>query len=149
VCACESLSKYNDENRYNTEGSCIKRDPADPDTLDLTACDPSVTAGCDDGIQDLYYVSKLSVDTDMFAHFAPLHPSPLQCQGASTTLSYPHFYLAEEQLVHFTGLQPDPELHRLYLNVEPHTGMTLKLHSRIQVVTSQPLHVHTLDCIYT
>ena len=59
----------------------------------------------------------------------------LKCQGAATTLSYPHFYLAESQLDYFTGLNPDPEKHRLYLNVEPHTGMTLKLHSRIQVST--------------
>ena len=59
-----------------------------------------------------------------------------QCQGAATTLSYPHFYLAESQLQYFTGLNPDPEKHRLYLNVEPRTGMTLKLHSRIQVAYS-------------
>ena len=57
----------------------------------------------------------------------------LKCQGASVTLSYPHFYLAEEQADYFTGLNPEAEKHRLYLNVEPHTGMTLKLHSRIQV----------------
>ena len=58
----------------------------------------------------------------------------LKCQGAAVTLSYPHFYLAESQADYFTGLNPDPEKHRLYLNVEPHTGMTLKLHSRIQVL---------------
>jgi hypothetical protein len=110
VCACESLSKYNEVNRYNNESSCIKRSPPDSDTLDLTGCGPEVTEGCIDGIQDLYY-----------------------CQGASTTLSYPHFYLAESQTAYFTGLNPDPEKHRLYLNVEPHTGMTLKLHSRIQL----------------
>merc|ERR1719495_1660130 len=110
VCACESLSKYNLNNRYNTNTSCIKRSPPDSDTLDLTGCEPEVTEGCIDGIQDLYY-----------------------CQGASTTLSYPHFYLAESQTAYFTGLNPDPEKHRLYLNVEPHTGMTLKLHSRIQL----------------
>jgi len=110
VCACESLANYNFENRYNTEGSCITRSPNNSDTLDLTMCEPSVTAGCIDGIQDLYY-----------------------CQGASTTLSYPHFFLAEEQAEYFTGLKPEAEKHRLYLNVEPHTGMTLKLHSRIQL----------------
>jgi len=110
VCACESLSKYNLNNRYNTNTSCIKRSPPDSDTLDLTGCEPEVTEGCIDGIQDLYH-----------------------CQGAAVTLSYPHFYLAEEQANYFTGLSPDPEKHRLYLNVEPHTGMTLKLHSRIQL----------------
>ena len=57
----------------------------------------------------------------------------MQCQGAATTLSYPHFYQAESQLEHFTGLKPEAEKHRLYLNVEPNTGMSLNLHSRIQV----------------
>lgn len=110
VCACESLSKYSRGHPYNTNTSCITRSPPDSDTLDLTTCEPSVTEGCVDGIQDLYY-----------------------CQGAATTLSYPHFYLAEDQLQYFNGLNPDPEKHRLFLNVEPHTGMTLKLHSRIQL----------------
>merc|ERR1719239_113435 len=110
VCACENLAKYNLENRYNTEGSCIKRIPSDSDTLDLTNCPPEVIQGCIDGIQDLFY-----------------------CQGAATTLSYPHFYLAEEQANYFTGLNPDPEKHRFYLNVEPITGMSLKLHSRFQL----------------
>jgi len=110
VCACESLSKYSRGHPYNTNTSCITRSPPDSDTLDLTTCEPSVTEGCVDGIQDLYY-----------------------CQGAATTLSYPHFYLAEDQTKYFNGLNPDPEKHRLFLNVEPHTGMTLKLHSRIQL----------------
>ena len=52
----------------------------------------------------------------------------------ATTLSYPHFYLAEEQAEYFSGLNPDPEKHRFYLNVEPITGMSLKLHSRFQVL---------------
>jgi len=110
VCACESLADYNLANGNNNDGSCIKRTPSDSDTLDLSTCPPEVTAGCTDGIQDLYH-----------------------CQGAATTLSYPHFYLAESQTKYFTGLNPDPEKHRLYLNVEPRTGMTLKLHSRIQL----------------
>jgi len=114
VCSCEPLAKYNKGHRYNTNTSCITRSPPDSDTLDLSECGPEVTENdyykCIDGIQDLYH-----------------------CQGAATTLSYPHFYLAEEQANYFTGLNPDPEKHRLYLNVEPHTGMTLKLHSRIQL----------------
>ena len=56
TCACESLSTYIAKNPYNTEGSCIKREPADSDTFDLTDCGPEVTKGCTDGIQDLYYV---------------------------------------------------------------------------------------------
>jgi len=110
VCTCENLADYNNDNRYNTNTSCIKRTPSTSDTLDLTDCPPEVTQGCIDGIQDLYY-----------------------CQSAATTLSYPHFHLAEEQADYFTGLNPDPEKHRFYLNVEPNTGMTLKLHSRIQL----------------
>lgn len=110
TCACEPLSKYNLEHRYNDESSCIKRNESDWDTLDLTACGPEVTEGCTDGIQDLFW-----------------------CQGAAVTLSYPHFYLAEAQADHFTGLSPDKEKHRLALNVEPYTGMTLKMHSRIQL----------------
>merc|ERR1711936_132584 len=110
VCACEKLADYNYDNPYNTNTSCIKRTPSTSDTLDLTDCAPEVTQGCIDGIQDLYY-----------------------CQGAAITLSYPHFHLAEEQADYFTGLNPDPEKHRSYLNVEPITGMTLKLHTRLQL----------------
>ena len=36
--------------------------------------------------------------------------------------------------MYFSGLNPDPEKHRSYLNVEPISGMTLKLHSRFQVL---------------
>ena len=60
TCACESLSKYIADNPYNAETSCIKREPADSDTFDLTDCGPEVTLGCTDGIQDLYYVRRKS-----------------------------------------------------------------------------------------
>ena len=56
TCACESLSTYIASHPYNTEDSCIKREPADSDTFDLTNCEEEVTDGCTDGIQDLYYV---------------------------------------------------------------------------------------------
>ena len=56
VCACESLADYNLANGNNNDGSCIKRTPSDSDTLDLSTCPPEVTAGCTDGIQDLYHV---------------------------------------------------------------------------------------------
>ena len=59
VCTCENLADYNNDNRYNTNTSCIKRTPSTSDTLDLTDCPPEVTQGCIDGIQDLYYVSDL------------------------------------------------------------------------------------------
>ena len=56
TCACESLSQYIEDHPYNSEGSCIKRELADSNTFDLTACQEEVTYGCTDGIQDLYYV---------------------------------------------------------------------------------------------
>ena len=48
-------------------------------------------------------------------------------------MSYPHFYLADKQREMFDGLEPVVEDHRTFLDVEPHTGMTLKIHTRIQV----------------
>ena len=33
----------------------------------------------------------------------------------------------------FSGLEPNEEKHKTYLNVEPNTGMTLRIHNRIQV----------------
>ena len=54
------------------------------------------------------------------------------------TLSYPHFYMAEDQAEHFEGLNPNADQHRMFLNVEPLTGMTIKLHSRIQVGKKDP-----------
>jgi len=80
----------------------------DEDTLNITSCPP--ITNCYDGLQDV-----------------------TRCQGAPTFISYPHFYLADEQQEHFTGLQPDKMAHRTVMNVEPHTGMTLSLHSRIQL----------------
>jgi len=80
----------------------------DGDTLDISSC-PPITQ-CYDGLQDV-----------------------TRCQGAPTFISYPHFYLAPAQQKHFTGLEPDKMAHRTVMNVEPHTGMTLSLHSRIQL----------------
>ena len=50
-------------------------------------------------------------------------------------MSYPHFYLADEQRAMFDGLEPVVEDHRTYFDVEPYTGMTLKIHTRIQVLS--------------
>jgi len=115
TCACESLSNYlygKTPHPINNETSCVRRSSESPGTLDLSSCDETVTAGCYDGIQDLYY-----------------------CQGAAVTLSYPHFYLAEDQTDHFDpdSLKPTAEKHALKLHVEPYTGMALKMHSRIQL----------------
>ena len=50
-------------------------------------------------------------------------------------MSYPHFYLADKQREMFDGLEPVVENHRTFFDVEPHTGMTLKIHTRIQVLS--------------
>ena len=48
-------------------------------------------------------------------------------------MSYPHFYLADKMREMFDGLEPVVEDHRTFFDVEPNTGMTLKIHTRIQV----------------
>ena len=50
-------------------------------------------------------------------------------------MSYPHFYLADEQRAMFDGLEPVVEDHKTFFDVEPNTGMTLKIHTRIQVLS--------------
>jgi len=107
-CACEELRNC-DECTEDVTEKCFKRLPDDPETLDLSLCP---VEKCFDGLQD---ISK--------------------CQGADTYMSYPHFYLAEDQQLKFNGLQPSKDLHETYLNVEPRTGMSVKLHSRIQLNT--------------
>jgi hypothetical protein len=81
----------------------------DDDTLDISNC---TINKCYDGLQDV-----------------------TNCQGAPTFISYPHFHLAPKQQENFDGLAPDSEAHRTFLRVEPNTGMTLSLHSRIQLNT--------------
>lgn len=112
VCACEELSEevwkmYDEDNK--TE-SCVKLTDDDT-TLDLSNC-PTSDWKCFDGVQDI-----------------------TNCQGAPTYMSYPHFYLADKQREMFDGLEPVVEDHRTFLDVEPHTGMTLKIHTRIQLNT--------------
>jgi len=107
-CACEELKRC-DECTENVTENCFKRLQDDPETLDISLC---TVEKCFDGLQD---ISK--------------------CQGAPTYMSYPHFYLAEHQQSYFDGLQPSKDLHETYLNVEPRTGMSVKLHSRIQLNT--------------
>jgi len=108
-CACEELKNCPECSVNNLTESCFKRLEDDPETLDLSLC---TVEKCFDGLQD---ISK--------------------CQGAETYMSYPHFYLAPEQEKKFNGLEPDLAKHETFLNVEPNTGMTVKLHSRIQINT--------------
>ena len=115
----------------NTTESCVKL-TEDDTTLDLSDCQTSEWK-CYDGVQDISNVSFY-----LFYFFYSLSISLYyhkQCQGAPTYMSYPHFYLADEQRAMFDGLEPVVEDHRTFLDVEPYTGMTLKIHTRIQVLS--------------
>jgi len=60
--------------------------------------------------------------------------STLGCQGAAGYGSAPHFLSADPSLRDaITGLNPNPELHTTFLNVEPLSGMAFQAHKRIQV----------------
>lgn len=111
-CACEELSKCPECDGNTITTDCFMRMEDDPETLDISMCEVN---NCHDGLQDI------SV-----------------CQGAPTFLSFPHFLLAPDQVSKFTGLSPNSEKHKNYLNVEPNTGMTVNLHQRIQLNTPLP-----------
>ncbi|KAB5541897.1 hypothetical protein PHYPO_G00085230 [Pangasianodon hypophthalmus] len=56
------------------------------------------------------------------------------CRGTPVLISLPHFLHGSkelQELVH--GLNPDPEEHSTYLDVEPITGFTLRFAKRLQV----------------
>lgn len=57
-------------------------------------------------------------------------------------LSLPHFYRASPSVPALvTGMQPDPTLHDLWLDVEPNTGATMSAHKRLQInVHLKPIH---------
>ena len=111
----------------NGNEACVKRTD-NPETLDLTDCDTS-DWDCFDGIMDITNVMNV------FFSISWTNRS-FQCQGAPFYLSFPHYYLADGQREMFSGLQPDEEKHKTYLDVEPNTGMTLRIHNRIQVSSS-------------
>lgn len=55
-------------------------------------------------------------------------------EGAPIFASLPHFLYADPSLLlGVEGLNPNPALHELFLDVEPHTGMTFREHNRIQI----------------
>jgi len=69
------------------------------------------------------------------------------CQGAPVIISLPHFLNARpEKVESIQGLNPDPELHTTYLNIEPMTGVALDAHKRIQVNVPM-LQNKYLDCM--
>ncbi|XP_023349462.1 lysosome membrane protein 2 isoform X2 [Eurytemora carolleeae] len=56
------------------------------------------------------------------------------CQGAPVIISLPHFLDADQDVVDaIQGMNPNPDLHTTFLNIEPLTGVSLDAHKRIQV----------------
>ncbi|KXJ75698.1 hypothetical protein RP20_CCG011200 [Aedes albopictus] len=54
--------------------------------------------------------------------------------GAPATVSYPHFYLADESyLAEVEGLKPEEEEHKFIMVLEPHTGIPLQVKAQLQV----------------
>jgi len=75
---------------------------------------------------------------------------PLQgCQGAPVLMSTPHFLDGDPKLAEaIDGISPVREAHKTILNLEPHTGMPLQAHKRIQI--SVPLRQDpALTCLST
>lgn len=61
--------------------------------------------------------------------------------GAPAFLSLPHFYLADKSLQdRVQGLNASADLHKLYMEIEPTTGLPLKVHARAQInILIQPI----------
>ncbi|XP_055545539.1 protein croquemort-like [Wyeomyia smithii] len=54
--------------------------------------------------------------------------------GAPATVSYPHFYLADEKYLDaIDGMQPNKPQHEFILALEPHTGVALQVKAQLQV----------------
>ena len=59
--------------------------------------------------------------------------------GVPIIMSTPHFLDAHESLPEaFDGVEPDPEKHITYLNIEPTTGKLLKAYCRHSSSTNSP-----------
>jgi len=55
------------------------------------------------------------------------------CRGAPVVMSTPHFLDGDTSLsADIEGMNPDPVLHKTYLNIEPHIGVPIEAHKRIQ-----------------
>ena len=55
-------------------------------------------------------------------------------KGAPMILSYPHFYLAnQEDIDSIDGLNPNKELHETYIDIEPTSGFSLRAKKRVQL----------------
>jgi len=92
---------------------CAKKDENEEDAWDISDCQDKNTKleACIDGLLDLQ--------------------GP---KGVPIIMSTPHFLDAHESLPKaIDGVEPDPEKHITFLNIEPTTGMSLQAHKRIQV----------------
>jgi len=92
---------------------CVKVDANKEDAWDISDCQNKTLKleACTDGLLDLQ-----------------------GSYGVPIIMSTPHFLDAHESLPEaFDGVEPDPEKHITYLNIEPTTGMSLQAHKRIQV----------------
>ena len=60
--------------------------------------------------------------------------STIGCQGAPAYGSAPHF-LSGAPWLHdaVTGIEPDPEKHTTFLNIEPLSGVAFQAHKRTQI----------------
>ncbi len=61
--------------------------------------------------------------------------------GAPVFVSFPHFYLADSFYQNqVEGLNPDAELHRVHVDLEPRTAVPLKVAGRFQInIQMQPV----------
>lgn len=98
-------SLYNEDD--DTYDPCIK-ETEDPEVLDIKNC--TIKMDGRDGLQDLHH-----------------------CFDSPLFVSNPHFFQAEQELENIaSGMNPDPELHGLAIDVEPNTGFSIQLHKRVQ-----------------
>jgi len=55
-------------------------------------------------------------------------------EGIPLVASYPHFYLADQKDIdEISGLNPQEDIHETYMDIEPKTGLLLRIRKRVQV----------------
>jgi len=105
-CFNDELGDLYDEDT-DTYDACIK-ETEDPEVLDIKDCHIKMDGR--DGLLDVHH-----------------------CFESPLIVSNPHFYQAEQELVNIaSGMNPNPELHGVQIDVEPNTGITMQLHKRVQ-----------------
>jgi len=69
-----------------------------------------------------------------FNQFSGMLNATACLHGAPLSTSHPHFLYADEGLTaNIVGMKPDPRLHESYIDIEPTTGVPLKVRIGIQV----------------